>query len=115
MKYFFIYSSLFVLLTIVWVRAYVIENRLDRVQELKVESFSPMIIEDDSLYMDVILKKYKSLQLPPPDPVPNTQLKSEKSFLEFSNEIITLIIGLGNIITLVFQLKDRKRKQPNTD
>ena len=35
----------------------------------------------------------------------------EKSIFDYVNEIITTLVGLVNIITFVYQMKDRKQNQ----
>jgi hypothetical protein len=39
----------------------------------------------------------------------------EKSIFDYVNEIITTLVGLVNIITFVYQMKDRKQNQNNND
>lgn len=112
MKYVFIYVISFFIISLIWIRAFVIENRLDRVEELKVESNampSPdyLIEESENLksrtYRDTIYVPYDSS---PPQ-------EEEFSFLDFSNEIMTLLIGMGNLVTVIVQLKDRKKNSKN--
>ncbi len=38
-----------------------------------------------------------------------TQPQQKEDFLDISNEIMTLIIGLGNIIALFLQYKNKKK------
>ena len=39
----------------------------------------------------------------------------EKSIFDYVNEIITTLVGLVNIITFVYQMKDRKQNQNNDE
>jgi len=101
-KYILIYSVSFLLVFLIWYRAILIENRLDKVNEIRIEESDEgnAVFESDSLVI---------IRTTPPRPI--EYVESPESVFDYINEILTTIIGLINIITFVYQMKDRRRSE----
>lgn len=98
MKYILIYILSVLLLFFVWYRGFEIPKRME-VKEYSMELPSPpQEMGNDTTI--VYLKRE-----------PELTSYVEKSIFDYVNEIITTLVGLVNIITFVYQMRDRKNKK----
>jgi len=98
MKYILIYTLSVLLLFFVWYRGFEIPKRME-VKEYSMElSSPPQEMGNDTTI--VYLKRE-----------PELTSYVEKSIFDYVNEIITTLVGLINIITFVYQMRDRKNKK----
>jgi hypothetical protein len=98
MKYILIYILSVLLLFFVWYRGFEIPKRMET-KEYSMELPSPpQEMGNDTTI--VYLKRE-----------PELTSYVEKSIFDYVNEIITTLVGLVNIITFVYQMRDRKNKK----
>jgi len=102
MKYITVYGLSILLLSFIWYRGFEIPKRME-VKEYSMELPSPpqeMGNDTTIVYLErePVLTSY-----------------SEKSIFDYVNEIITTLVGLINIITFMYQMKDRKLKKLQND
>ncbi len=108
-KYILIYSVSFLLVFLIWYRAILIENRLDKVNEIRIEESDELVEESDE--GNAVFESDSLVIVRPTPPRPIEYVESPKSVFDYINEILTTIIGLINIITFVYQMKDRRRSE----
>jgi len=103
MKYILIYTLSALLLFFVWYRGFEIPKRVQQMESYSMELPSPpQEMGNDTTI--VYLERE-----------PDLTSYVEKSIFDYVNEIITTLVGLVNIITFVYQMKDRKQNQNNND
>lgn len=99
MKYILIYTLSALLLFFIWYRGFEIPNRIERMESYSMEAPTPpQEFSNDTTI--VYLER---------EPVLTSYV--EKSIFDYVNEIMTTLVGLVNIITFVYQMKDRKSKR----
>ena len=99
MKYILIYTLSTLLLFFVWYRGFEIPKRVQQMESYSMELPSPpQEMSNDTTI--VYLKREPALTS-----------YVEKSIFDYVNEIITTLVGLVNIITFVYQMKDRKQNK----
>lgn len=99
MKYWIIHGILITLLISVVSYRYVIQQRYEQVQEYGMELPSPAPYNDSTI---VISKRV---------PEVNTiVIEAPRSNMDRIMDLVTLLLGIGNLTVIYFQLKDRKRK-----
>lgn len=104
-KYILIYSVSLLLVFVIWYREILIESRLDKINELRIEDSTESVEESAEGWIrggDTIVVQ------PPPQPI--QYVESPKGVFDYINEILTLVIGLINIIAFGYQMKDRRTK-----
>ncbi len=93
MKYKLIYTFSFLVLCYIWIVPNYMIGRSDEVVGTDIIDSTGVSSPSDSTYVE--------------SRPTIVYIEKEESILGTSNEIITLIIGLGNIITLYYQFKKR--------
>ena len=99
MKYWIIHGILITLLISVVSYRYVIQQRYEQVQEYGMELPSPAPYNDSTI---VIPKRVPE--------VTTVVIEAPRSNMDRIMDLVTLLLGLGNLTVVYFQLKDRKRK-----
>ena len=99
-KYTLIYSVSFLLVFVIWYRAILIENRLDKHNELQNNLQNELRIEESD-EGNAVFESDSLVIVRPTPPRPIEYVESPKSVFDYINEILTTIIGLINIITFV--------------
>lgn len=95
MKYILIYILSFLLVSFIWYRGFEIPKRM----EMKEYYMAPPPQEFSNDTTIVYLER---------EPVITQYPQQQKNIFDYINEIITTLVGLVNIITFVYQMKDRK-------
>lgn len=108
LKYILIYSISFLLVFLIWYRAFLIENRLDRVNELRVED-SIELVEESGERNAIFESDSLAIRTEPITGTSEEYVEDSKSVFDYFNEILTTIIGIINIITFWYQMKDRRK------
>jgi hypothetical protein len=99
MKYWIIHGILITLLISVVSYRYVIQQRYEQVQEYGMELSSPPPYTDSTI---VIPKRAPE--------VTTIVIEAPRSNTDRIMDLVTLLLGIGNLTVVYFQLKDRKRK-----
>ena len=104
MKYYIIYVASFLLLTFLWFSPL-----------SKSKSFAPVQVDSTVVMVDTLSSRDVAPQkmnelIEKKDIKPQVIYVEEKpkGILDFTNEIITLIVGIANIVVLIIQLKKKK-------
>jgi len=104
-KYILIYTLSVLFIGFIWYRGFEIPNRIERIKSYSMES-SPPPQEMGNDTTIVYLER---------EPVVTHYPQQQKSIFDYVNEILTTIIGLINIITFGYQMKDRKSKKEQNE
>ena len=100
MKYILIYILSSLLLSFIWYRGFEIPKRM----EMKEYYMAPPPQEMGNDTTIVYLKRE-----------PELTSYVEKSIFDYVNEIITTLVGVINIITFMYQMRDRKQKNKTNE
>ena len=99
MKYWIIHAVLLILLISLLGYRYTIQQRYERVQEYKMELSSPAPYNDSTIVA------------PKREPEMTTIIiETPRSDMERAMDLMTLLLGIGNLTVIYLQLKDRKQK-----
>jgi len=99
MKYWILHAVLLTLIISLVGYKSLINSRVERVYEMEMALPAPSFGPDSSIV----------IPLREPEPIPIIVSSPPSTFDKLSN-ILTFILGLGNLAVIYFQLKDRKQK-----
>lgn len=99
MKYWIIHGILISLLISLVSYRYLVQQRYERVQEYKMELPSPAPYNDSSI---VVPKREPEMT--------TIVIETPRSNMDRTMDLMTLLLGIGNLTVIYFQLKDRKQK-----
>jgi hypothetical protein len=100
-KYFLIYILSGLLITFIWYKGFEIPNEIKRVDYFNSPPPPPSI---DGMIRDTVIYYLEN------EPIVVQSPQQKKGVFEYINEILTMLIGIINIITFGYQMKDRKSK-----
>ena len=100
MKYILIYILSVLLLSFIWYRGFEIPKRMEMKEYYIVPPPQEMSNDTTIVYLER---------------EPELTSYVEKSIFDYVNEIITTLVGVINIITFMYQMKDRKQKNKTNE
>lgn len=99
MKYWIIHAILLTFLISLIGYRYTIQQRYEKLQGYKMELPSPAPFNDSSI---VVPKRGPEMT--------TIVIESQRSNMDRAMDLMTLLLGIGNLTVIYFQLKDRKQK-----
>ena len=99
MKYWIIHGILITLLISLVSYRYLVQQRYEKVQQYSMELSSPAPYNDSTI---VIPKREPEMT--------TIVIETPRSNMDRAMDLMTLLLGIGNLTVIYFQLKDRKQK-----